>query len=70
MKVFKRLWLLSRTKFRIYLVILQHHWAIPRSCSSFSMAASSSIMGKDKNNSVSSKYDSNLQELGAKGRSF
>ena len=41
-----------------------------RSCSSLSIAASNSISGKDGNNFESSTYDSRLQELGAKGRSF
>ena len=49
----------------------QHHWAmLRRSCSSFSRAASSSVMGKERNNFESSTYDSKLQELGAKSRSF
>ena len=49
----------------------QHHWAtLRRSCSSFSKAASSSVRGKEGNNFESSTYDSRLQELGAKGRSF
>ena len=49
----------------------QHHWAtLRRSCSSFSIAASSSIRGKGRNNFKSSTHDSRLQELGAEGRSF
>ena len=39
---------------------------VRRSCSSFSIAASSSIDGKDRNNFESSTYDSRLQELVAK----
>ena len=46
----------------------RHHWAtLRRSCSS-SIAASSSVKGKDRNNFESSTYDSRLQELGAKGQ--
>ena len=49
----------------------QHHWAtLRRSCSNCSIVTSSSIRGKDRNNFKSSMYDSRLQELGAKGRSF
>ena len=48
-----------------------HQWAtLRRSCSNLSIAASSSIRGKDRNNFELYMYDSRLQELGAKGRSF